>query len=67
METTEVEDVAEWKSKATKGEDVLGSWCGFPIDNKRVQRASLQQKNQTMEQLGEVIEEIRELMSRSTT
>jgi hypothetical protein len=57
-----VETAAEWQVKATKGEGVLGSQCDFPIDKEQVQRASLQQKNQSIEKLDEVIKEIRKLM-----
>jgi hypothetical protein len=61
-----VKTATEWKAKATKEEYFFGSQCDFPIDKERVQRARLQQKNQSMEQLGEVIEEIRNLMLDST-
>jgi hypothetical protein len=41
-EPTGVETTTEWKAKATKEEDVLGSQRDFPIDKDRVQQDSLQ-------------------------
>jgi hypothetical protein len=66
-ETAEVEVAAEWQVKATRdGEDNMGDRCDLPRDKEEVQRASLQQKSQPMEQLDEVVEEIRKLMLGST-
>jgi hypothetical protein len=58
-----VEAAAEWKAKATRDEeDNLGDQCDLPIDKEEVQQASLQKESQPMEQLDEVVEEIRKLM-----
>jgi len=62
-----VGDVVEWQVNTTIYEgDTLGDQCDFPKDKGYMQQYSLQQKNQPMEQLDEVVEEIRKLMLDST-
>jgi hypothetical protein len=57
---------AEWPTKVTRDEENnMGGRCDLPIDKEEVQQVSLQKKSQPMEQLDEVIEEIRKLMLRS--
>jgi hypothetical protein len=58
-----VEAATEWKNKVTRDEeDNLGDQSDSPIDKEEVQQDSLQKKIQSMEQLNEVIDEIRKLM-----
>jgi hypothetical protein len=58
-----VEVAIEWKTKVTRDEeDNLGDQSDSPIDKEEVQQDSLQKKIQSMEQLNEVIDEIRKLM-----
>jgi hypothetical protein len=58
-----VETAIEWRDKATRDEEYnLGDRRDLPIDKEEVQQASLQKESQSMEQLNEVIEEIRKLM-----
>jgi hypothetical protein len=58
-----VGDATERQVKTTIYEgDTLGDQCGFPKDKGEMHQDSLQQKNHPMEQLEEVVEEIRKLM-----
>jgi hypothetical protein len=66
IETAEVEDAVEWQVKATRdGEDDLGNQHDFPMNKEGMQQASLQKESQSIEQLDEVVEEIRKLMLES--
>ena len=57
-----MEAATEWKTKVTRDEeDNLGDQSDSPIDKEEVQQNSLQKKIQSMEQLNEVIDEIRKL------
>jgi hypothetical protein len=65
-ETTELESAAEWKIKATRDEeDNMGGLIDLPICREEVQPRRLHQESQPLEQLEEVIEEIKRLMLRS--
>jgi hypothetical protein len=64
-ETIELESVVEWKAKAKRGKNNTGDQDDLPIDKEELQPSILQKKSQSMEQLDEVIEEIRKLMLRS--
>jgi hypothetical protein len=57
---------AGWKAKATRDEEnSKGDQVDLPIDKEEVQQRRLHKKSQPLEQLDEVIEEIRRLMLRS--
>jgi hypothetical protein len=65
-ETAEMNFAAEWQVKATRdGENHKGDRVDLPIDKKELQPRRLHKINQPLEQLEEVIEEIRRLMLRS--
>jgi hypothetical protein len=68
-ETAELKSVAEWQLNATRGSKYnIGDRVYLPIDKheeKEVQQRRLHKKIQPLEQLVEVIEEIRKLMLRS--
>ena len=57
-----MESVVGWKDKATGDEGIKGDQVDLTIDKKEVQQSSLQNKDHPIEQLDEVIEEIRRLM-----
>jgi hypothetical protein len=61
-ETAELESAAGWKAKATGDEGIKGDQVDLTIDKEEVQQSSLQNKDQPVEQLDEMIEEIRSLM-----
>jgi hypothetical protein len=66
-ETAELKSAAEWTLSATGGgdEESMGDHDDLPICRKFLQLGRLHEQGQPLEQLDEVIEEIRELMIRS--
>jgi hypothetical protein len=65
-ETAELESAAEWPLSATKRDkDSMGDQADLPIEKTEVQQRRLHTKSQPLEQLDEIIEEIRRLMIRS--
>jgi hypothetical protein len=62
--TAELKSAAEWQLKATyeDEEDSMGDHRNLPMCQKKIQLRRLQQQSQPLEQLDEVIEEIRKLM-----
>jgi hypothetical protein len=63
-ETAKLESAAEWQDKATgDGEDYKGDRVDLPICKEEVQQKRLHKESQPLEQLDEVIEKIRRLMS----
>jgi hypothetical protein len=65
-ETAELESAAEWPLSATKRDkDSMGDRADLPIEKTEVQQRRLHTKSQPLEQLDEVIEEIRRLMLNS--
>jgi hypothetical protein len=66
-ETVELKSVAEWQLEATDEDekDGMGDHSDLPDGQKFLQLRRLQEQDQPLEQLDEVIEEIRELMLRS--
>jgi hypothetical protein len=67
--TAELKSAVEWKTSATRGdEDNMGDQVDLLIDKygeEEVQQRRLHKKSQPLEQLDEVIEEIRKMMLRS--
>jgi hypothetical protein len=64
--TAELESAVEWPLSATKRDkDSRGDRADLPIEKTEVQQRRLHTKSQPLEQLDEVIEEIRRLMLRS--
>jgi hypothetical protein len=62
-ETAKLESTTEWKDKATRdGEDFKGDRDDLPICREEVQWSRLQKESQPLEQLDEIIEEIRRMM-----
>jgi hypothetical protein len=65
-ETVELKSAVGWPLSATRGEkDSRGDRVDRPVDRKGVQQRILHEESQPLEQLDEVIEEIRELMLKS--
>jgi hypothetical protein len=64
MKTAELNSVAGWQVKATEEdeEDGMGDHSDLPNCRKFLQLRRLHEQSQPLEQLDEVIEEIRELM-----
>jgi hypothetical protein len=65
-ETADLKSAAEWQLEATDEdeEDGMGDHDDLPICRKFLQLRRLHEQGQPLEQLDEVIEEIRELMIR---
>jgi len=61
-ETVELECAAGWQAKAIGDEGIKGDQVDLTIDKEEVQQSNLQNKDQPIEQLDEVIKEIRRLM-----
>jgi hypothetical protein len=65
-ETAELESAAEWPHSATKRDkDSMGDRVDLPTEMKELQQRRLHTENQPLEQVDEVIEEIRRLMLNS--
>jgi hypothetical protein len=65
-ETVELESAAEWPIRVTRDESCMGDQDDRPIEqHEELQPSRLHERNQPMEQLEEVVEEIRRLMLRS--
>jgi hypothetical protein len=64
--TAELNFAAEWQAEATEEENSMGDLVDLPTDkDEEVQPRRLHKESQPLEQLDEVIEGIRRLMSRS--
>jgi hypothetical protein len=66
-EAAEFEPAVEWKASAIEGEISMGDQYDLPFDQEEeMQQSRLPRESQPLDQLDKVIEEIREMMLKST-